>query len=227
MRLELALAVGKGHITAGAEPGGVSTGRWSRACVLYGPPASHGGRGKVELDFRSPNRGAPAAQANAADVTFTAGMLRLENQTTALAALAPTHSTTARVHQLAAGLDAHAAEFQQMRGMMGQWGHAAPVPYTPGAVPPAGTGPGMMSTRDWDEIGHMRGADFNDHFAEAMIANRTAEIALCRTELSHGASPQARALAHSMLTERQADLTQFRAWHHQREHANDHDMMNG
>ncbi|HUY51891.1 MAG TPA: DUF305 domain-containing protein [Streptosporangiaceae bacterium] len=163
----------------------------------------------------------------AADVAFTTGMLRLENQAAALAALVPAHTTTAQLRQFAVGLDEHAAEFQQMRGMMGQWGRAAPAPYTPGATPPAGTGPGMLGPGGWDEMGHMHGGDFNDHFADAMIANRTAETALCRAELSHGASPQARALARTMLTQRQAELTQLQAWHHQWEHSNDHDMMHG
>lgn len=160
----------------------------------------------------------PATQASAADIAFTAGVLGLENQATALAALAPVHTTTAQVRQFAAGLDAHAGEFAQMRAMMGQWGQAAPAPYTPGATPPAGTGPGMMSAGDWAEMGRMHGTDFNDHFTDAMTANRTAEIALCRTELASGASAQAQALARTMLTERQAELTQLQAWHNQSQH---------
>lgn len=160
----------------------------------------------------------PATQASAADITFTAGMLNLENQAAALAALASAHTTTAQVRQFAAGLDAHAGEFQQMHTMMGQWGQAAPVPYTPGAAPPSGTGPGMMSTGDWAEMGRMHGSDFNDHFTDAMTGNRAAEIALCRTELANGASPQAQALARTMLTERQAELTQLQAWHNQSQH---------
>ncbi len=170
---------------------------------------------------------APATPASAADVAFTTGMLNLENQAAALAALVPAHTTTAQVQQFAAGLNGHVGEFAQMRAMMGQWGHTAPPRYAPGAAPPLGSGPGMMSAGDWAEMGHIHGGDFNDHFADAMIANRTAEIALCRAELAHGTSPQARALARTMLTERQTELTQLQARHHQWEHDNDHDMMNG
>jgi uncharacterized protein (DUF305 family) len=165
----------------------------------------------------------PATQASAADVAFTAGVLGLENQAAVLAALAPAHTATAQVRQFAAGVDAHAGEYRQMHAMMGQWGHAAPAPYTPGATPPPGTGRGMMSTGDWAEMERMHGADFNDHFTGAMIANRTAEIALCRTELAGGASPQAQALARTMLTERQAELAQLQAWRNQSQHG----MMSG
>lgn len=186
-------------------------------------PAPGGAPGTAKPPAATAPATTPAAQASAADVTFTAGMLNLENQAAALAALVPAHTTTAQVRQFAAGLDAHAAEFQQMRGMMGQWGHPAPAPYTPGTTPPAGTGPGMMGAHDWDEMGNMHGDDFNNHFADAMIDNRTAEIALCRAELSHGASPQAQALARTMLSQRQAELAQLQAWHNQWQHG----MMHG
>lgn len=166
---------------------------------------------------------APATPASAADVAFTTGMLNLENQAAALAALVPAHTTTTQVRQFAAGLDGHAAEFSQMRTMMSQWGHTAPPPYAPGGVPPLGTGPGMMGAGDWTEMGHLYGGDFNDHFADAMIANRTAQIALCRAELSRGASPQAQGLARTMLSQRQAELAQLQAWHDQW----DHGMMHG
>jgi len=55
-----------------------------------------------------------------------------------------------------------------------------------------------------------------------MIANHNAEITLCRAELRSGASPQARALARTMLAQRQAELAQLQRWHHQ-EHNQAHD----
>jgi hypothetical protein len=48
-----------------------------------------------------------------------------------------------------------------------------------------------------------------------MIANHNAEIMLCRAELRSGASPQARALARTMLAQRQAELAQLQRWHYQ------------
>ena len=51
-----------------------------------------------------------------------------------------------------------------------------------------------------------------------MIANHSAQIALCRAELRSGASPQARALARAMLAKRQAELTQLQRWHHGQQH---------
>ena len=82
---------------------------------------------------------------------------------------------------------------------------------------------GMMGSHDWDEMTHQYGHDFNDHWLDAMIANRTAEIALCRAELRSGASTQARALARTTLAQRRAELTQLRRWHHDQEHNGEHD----
>lgn len=201
------------------------------AAVVLGACGS-GGAHPGTPGTATPQPSAPAlattpAAFNATDAAFAAGVLRLENQAAALAALAPAHTTTPEVTQFAAHLREHAGEAQHMRDMMGQWGHSAPPPYTPGATPPTGAGPGMMGAGGWDEMGHMHGGDFNDHFADAMFANRTAEVALCHTELRNGASPQARQQAATMLKERQAELAQLRGWQHQWKQGNDHDSMHG
>jgi uncharacterized protein (DUF305 family) len=45
-----------------------------------------------------------------------------------------------------------------------------------------------------------------------MISSYEAEIALCRQELGSGASPRARALARTMLAERQSEPVQLQQW---------------
>ncbi|HUZ36473.1 MAG TPA: DUF305 domain-containing protein [Streptosporangiaceae bacterium] len=165
----------------------------------------------------------PAAAFNAADVAFTTGMLRLENQAQAMAALVPGHTTTTQLRQFAAHLREHDSSTQHMREMMGEWHQPTPAPDTPGTTPVAGMGPGMMGSHDWDEMAHQYGHDFNDHWLDAMIANHTAEITLCRAELRSGASPQARALARTTLAQRQAELAQLHRWHHDQEHNGEHD----
>lgn len=194
------------------------------ACGSGTSPPGNSGSGSPRPTATAPAT-TPSARFNAADVAFTTSMLRLEDQAAALASLAPAQTTTPRVTQFAAHLGEHAGQAQRMRAMMGQWGRSAPPPYSPGAAPPTGDGPGMMSPGDWDQMGRLHGAEFNDHFADAMTANRTAEIALCRAELSHGASPQAQALARAMLSERQSELTQIQGWQHQGGYDHDHDMM--
>jgi uncharacterized protein (DUF305 family) len=69
---------------------------------------------------------------------------------------------------------------------------------------------------------HQYGQEFNNHWLDAMMHNRSAEMALCRQELRTGASPQARHMAQAMLTQRQAQLAQLQRWHHAMEHSGGH-----
>jgi uncharacterized protein (DUF305 family) len=171
----------------------------------------------------TPSASTPSAAFNSADVAFTTGMLRLEGQAQAMAALVAGHTTTSQLRQFAAHLRDHDSGTQHMREMMGQWHQAVPAPYTPGATPMPGMGSAMMGGHDWDQMIHQYGHGFNDHWLDAMIANHNAEIALCRAELRTGTSPQARALARTMLAQRQGELAQLHRWHHDHEHNAEHD----
>lgn len=169
----------------------------------------------------------PAGTFSAADVSFAAGTLRLHAQEQALAALAGPHGASTQVRQYAARLNGDDADAQRLRDMMGQWHQSAPPPYTPGTIPPAGMGPGMMGSHDWQDMTRQYGHEFTDQWLDAMIANRTAQIALCRTELASGTSAQARARARAILTASQAQLTQLQTMHHAQERNSDHDNDHG
>ncbi|HVB46203.1 MAG TPA: DUF305 domain-containing protein [Streptosporangiaceae bacterium] len=160
----------------------------------------------------------PSRAFNAADVAFAAGMLRLDGQARAMAALVAGHTAMTQLRHYAARLLGHDADARYMRDPMTLWHPRPPAPYAPGAAPPSCMGPGMMDSHDWADMGRQHGHDFNDHWLDAMTANHIAEIALCRAELTAGASPQARNLARTMLRLRQAELTQLRHWRHSQEH---------
>jgi uncharacterized protein (DUF305 family) len=158
---------------------------------------------------------ATLAAFNTADITFTTGTLGLEQQAAALAATVTGHTATPQLQQFAAGVQAQAGDAQRMRELMGAWHQPVPAPYSPGASLPAGMmGAGMMNAAGWAEISHEHGPSFNSHWLNAMISGYDAEIALCQQELSSGASPQARALAGTMLAQRQSELAQLQQWQH-------------
>lgn len=170
-----------------------------------------------------PGHTTSAGTFSAADVTFAAGTLRLHAQAQALAALAATHGASSQARQYAARMHGDDGEVAHLRSLMGQWHQTAPAPFTPGSVPPGWSGPGMMGSHDWRDMTHQYGHDFTDHWLDAMIANRTAQIVLCRTELASGTSQQARARAESILTTSQAELGRLHNLHHAQEHMGDHD----
>jgi uncharacterized protein (DUF305 family) len=152
---------------------------------------------------------------NPADVAFIGGMIRLESQARALSGLAAAHTTSTQLGSYATQLGADIADSQHLSGMMQRWHLALPSPYQPGTP----MGPGMMSRHDWAGLHHQYGHEFNNHWLDAMMANRAAELALCRAELRTGASAQARHLAQAMLTDRGAQVTQLQRWHHTMNHS--------
>ena len=165
----------------------------------------------------------PAAAHNAADVAFTGGIIRLEGQARALSGLAAAHTSNTQLASYASQLGDDTADSQHMSGMRQRWHQALPSPYQPGTGMIPGTGPGMMSDHDWADMQHQYGHEFNGHWLDAVTANRSAELALCRAELRAGASPQARHLAQAMLTGRQAQLAQLQRWHHTMDHGHNGD----
>lgn len=165
----------------------------------------------------TPAVASPTATAayNAADVAFASGMVRLEAQARALSGLAAAHSSSAQLHSYASRFGGDDADSRHMSGMMRRWHQSLPSRFQTGT----GMGPGMMSGHDWAEMRHLYGHEFNDHWLDAMMANRSAELALCRDELRAGVSSQARHLAQAMLTGRLAQLGQLQRWHHTMDHA--------
>lgn len=166
----------------------------------------------------APTSPSAAATHDAADVAFTAGILRLESQARTLGALVAGHATGSQLLRYVAQLRVGASDYQHMSGLMRQWHQPSPSPYQPGT----GMGPGMMSGRDWADMQHQYGREFGDHWLDAMMHNRAAELELCRYELRAGTSSQARHMARAMLRERRAEISRLQGWHHAMDHPGDH-----
>jgi uncharacterized protein (DUF305 family) len=157
----------------------------------------------------------PLVAFNTADVTFTTSALGLEEQAAALAVTVTGHTATPELRQFAARVHAQAGDVQDMRALMGDWHRGLPAPYSPGASLPAGMmGAGMMSAGNWAEMSRQYGRSFDSAWLHAMISGYDAEVALCQQELSSGLSSQARALARTMLAQRQSELAQLQQWQH-------------
>ena len=161
----------------------------------------------------SASAAATPAAFNTADITFTTSMLGLEEQAAALGGTVNGHTARPELQQFAAGMRAHAGDAQHLRDLMGDWRQPMPAPYSPGAsLPAAMMGTGMMNAADWAEINHDHGQSFNSHWLDAMISSYNAEVALCQQELGSSGSPQARALARTILVQRQSGLAQLQQW---------------
>jgi len=182
------------------------------ALAACGTGASPGTPASSTPGTPAPAAATPAAF-NTADITFTTSTLGLEEQAAALAGTVTGHTATPELQQFAAGLRAQAGDAQHLRDMMGEWPQPVPAPDSPGASPAAGMmGTGMMNAAGWAQITREYGQSFNSDWLNAMISGFNAEVALCQQELGSGASPQALALARTMLAQRQSGLAQLQQW---------------
>jgi uncharacterized protein (DUF305 family) len=102
-----------------------------------------------------------------------------------------------RVVQLANQIKAEQGpETQQMRSWLSQWGQ-----------PTISMAPGMMSDQDMTDLQNAQGVDANKQFLTGMIQEHQAAIAMAQDEIKSGQYPPAVALAHSIVTNHQQEIT--------------------
>ncbi|MEV6867406.1 DUF305 domain-containing protein [Streptosporangium subroseum] len=146
----------------------------------------------------------PAASFNDADVTFAQMMIPHHQQAVEMAALAETRASDAEIKDLAAKIKAaQDPEIETMQGWLTAWGKPAPS---------GGMGhdmAGIMSEDDMNKLEAAKGAEFDKQFAQMMTAHHNGAIEMARTEQAQGADPEAKALAKTIETAQQAEVTQM------------------
>ncbi|MFG3441589.1 DUF305 domain-containing protein [Nonomuraea sp. NPDC047897] len=152
----------------------------------------------------------PAASFNDADVMFAQMMIPHHQQAVEMAELAATRAKDPEVKELAAKIKAaQDPEIKTMRGWLQEWGE--PVPTGTGDLRGMGHGmPGMMSAEDMKELADAKGATFDKHFTEMMIAHHEGAVEMARTEQAEGADPEAKDLAKTIESSQQTEIEQMR-----------------
>jgi len=173
----------------------------------------------------------PSAQQgghNQADVAFAQQMIPHHSQALDMAKLVAGHTTNTKVIDLAGRIQkAQDPEIQQMTGWLTTWG-AAPATTGMGAMPTATSGQpmpgmggsmtsttasapmtGMMSAEDMTKLGQAKGAAFDRMWLQMMTQHHQGAIDMAKTELSQGASSDAKALAQKIIDGQQAEITEM------------------
>jgi len=102
-----------------------------------------------------------------------------------------------RVVQLANQIKAEQGpEIQQMRSWLSQWGQPT--------IPMA---PGTMTDQDMTALQNAQGVDASKRFLTGMIQEHQAAIAMAQDEIKSGQYPPAVALANSIVTNHQQEIT--------------------
>lgn len=142
----------------------------------------------------------PATSAhNQADVTFAQNMIPHHEQHCIQMSdiILGKQGIDPRVVQLANQIKAEQGpEIQQMRSWLSQWNQ-----------PTISMAPGMMSDQDMTALKNAQGVDASKQFLTGMIQEHQAAIAMAQDEIKSGQYPPAVALAHSIVTNHQQQIT--------------------
>ena len=156
--------------------------------------------------------GAPATGPhNSADVSFATDMIPHHAQAVTMADMAATAATTTGVRTLAATIKAaQAPEIEKMSGWLTGW--HKPVPATTYRIGSMGgmAMRGMMSDHDMMRLNRAHGVGFDRMWLTMMVAHHQGAVTMAKTELAHGANPDAMALARSIIASQSAQIQQMR-----------------
>ena len=136
---------------------------------------------------------------NQADVTFAQGMIPHHEQHCIQMSdiILGKQGIDPRVVQLANQIKAEQGpEIQQMKSWLSQWGQ-----------PATSMAPGMMTDQDMTALQNAQGVDASKQFLTGMIQEHQAAIAMTEDEIKSGQYPPAVALANSIVTNHQQEIT--------------------
>lgn len=164
-----------------------------------------------------------AAAHNDADVMFAQMMIVHHEGAIEMADLAADRAASQQVKDLAARIKAaQAPEITQMTGWLTAWGMPVMSESTSGSMEGMDHGghdmgvstsaagmPGMMSEQDMAALEAASGAEFDRLFLQQMIAHHQGAIDMSATEIADGANPDAIALARTISSTQQAEISEM------------------
>lgn len=150
---------------------------------------------------------------NAQDVTFATNMIPHHGQAIEMSEVAETNASNAQVKDLAKRIQAaQQPEIDKMNGWLSSWGEATVDPHM-SANEHMGHGSGMqgmMSGDDMNKLMAAHGSSYDRMFLTMMIEHHEGAIAMANTEKAKGQFADAKAMAESIATSQQAEITEMK-----------------
>jgi uncharacterized protein (DUF305 family) len=152
----------------------------------------------------------PSGKHNEADVSFAQGMIPHHRQAVEMADLAPTRASSAQVKKLAADIKkAQDPEIRTMSGWLEAWGEKVPEAM-PGMDHSQHEGmPGMMSSKDMEELKKASGAAFDTAFLKMMVQHHKGAVEMAGTEKQKGAYGPAKTMADAIIKTQNEEITEM------------------
>lgn len=154
--------------------------------------------------------GQDGAAFNDDDVMFAQMMIPHHEQAIEMAdiALDPTVGAGDSVKDLARRIkDAQDPEIQTMTNLLTAWGKPTTMPADMDHSEMMG---GMLALEELDELGTLRGAQFDARWIEAMIAHHEGAIAMAEDVLSKGVHPDMLALAREVIDAQRVEIDEMK-----------------
>jgi len=155
---------------------------------------------------------------NATDVGFAQGMIPHHAQAVEMADLALEKSSNAEVVALAKQIKAaQNPEIQTMSGWLKAWGQNVPSTdsMSSGSHDMSGMSgmmmDGMMSEADMKKLESSTGTAFDRLWLELMIQHHEGAVRMSEDELKDGKQPEAKALAQSIVSSQQAEISTMKS----------------
>jgi uncharacterized protein (DUF305 family) len=131
-----------------------------------------------------------------------------------MAKLAAANTTNPKVLDLAGRIEkAQAPEIQTMQGFLTSWG--MPAADTSGGMggmagmDHGGSTGGMMSDTQMQQLGKVRGAEFDRMFLTLMIEHHNGAVQMAQTELASGRSTEAKKVAQAIIDAQRAEIAEM------------------
>ena len=148
---------------------------------------------------------APDAAFNQTDVTFAKDMYPHHAQAVEMAGYVKGRTTNPEVLALADEISkAQAPEMVTLKSLLAQWGQ--PAPSAQMDMSGSMSMDGMMSSADMSKLQTLSGTAFDREWLTMMVAHHTGAIAMATKEIQSGKSPEAKALAESIVTAQKAEI---------------------
>ncbi len=161
-----------------------------------------------------PNSGTTGTAHNAADVAFATGMIPHHAQAVQMADMALKQGNSAKVKGLARQIKAaQDPEITTMSGWLKSWGKPVPATMAGHDMSTMGgsMGGGMMTAEEMTALGKASGAGFDRMWLQMMTRHHQGAIAMGRTELTRGASGEAKTLARTIIAGQTKEIAQMRS----------------
>lgn len=181
------------------------------ACGSDGGGKNHSGSGHDSTKTTaSASASAPSGKHNDADVSFAQGMIPHHRQAVEMADLAATRASSGAVKELAAKVKkAQDPEIRTMSGWLEAWGEKVPEAM-PGMDHSQHEGmPGMMSSKDMEELKKASGAAFDTAFLTMMVEHHKGAVDMARTEKKQGSYGPAKTMADAIIKTQNEEITQM------------------